>query len=125
MHAIEQAAETVVITDAEGTIQFVNPAFEQITGYSVAEAIGQNPRILKSGEHDEMFYKDMWDTLTRGEVWKGWLINKKKDDSFYIEDAVISPVRDASGQTIESTISSTVIANWGSLVSVVMVLCLS
>ena len=100
MSAIEQAAETVVITDAEGTIQYVNPAFERITGYTREEAIGQNPRILKSGEHDDAFYKEMWDTLTRGETWSGRLVNKKKDGTLYTEDATISPVRDTSDKIV-------------------------
>ncbi|MCD4691214.1 PAS domain S-box protein, partial [bacterium] len=100
MSAIEQAAETIVITDSDGTIQYVNPAFGRITGYTRAEVIGQNPRVLKSGEQDDAFYKEMWDTLTRGEVWSGRFVNKKKDGSFYTEEATISPVRDASGATI-------------------------
>ena len=98
--AIAQAAETVVITDKEGTIQYVNPAFEQITGYKCAEAIGRNPRLLKSDEHDDAFYKEMWDTLTRGETWSGRLVNKKKDGTYYTEEATISPVCDSSGKTI-------------------------
>ncbi|MCD4690663.1 PAS domain S-box protein, partial [bacterium] len=96
MSAIEQAAETIVITDSDGTIQYVNPAFGRITGYTRAEAIGQNPRILKSGKQDDAFYKEMWDTLTRGEVWCGRIVNKRKDGSLYTEEATISPVRDAS-----------------------------
>ena len=98
--AIEQAAETVVVTDVEGTIQYINPAFERITGYTRDEALGRNPRILKSGEHDDAFYREMWRMLTRGEAWNGQLINKKKDGTIYTEDATISPVRDASGKTV-------------------------
>ncbi len=98
--AIEQAAETIVITNAEGTIQYVNPAFERTTGYTPAEAIGQNPRILKSGKQDDAFYKMMWDTLVRGEIWSGHLVNMKKNGELYTENATISPVRDASGNTI-------------------------
>ena len=98
--AIEQARETVVITDTEGTIQYANPAFEQITGYTRAEAIGQNPRVLKSGKHDAAFYQQMWNTLRRGEVWHGRFINKKKDGTLYEEDSTISPVRDASGRIV-------------------------
>ncbi len=100
MQAIEQAAETIIITDARGTIQYVNPTFATITGYTRAEAIGQTPRMLKSGRQDAAFYKEMWDTLTRGETWTGRFINRKKDGTFYTEDATISPVRDASGQTV-------------------------
>ena len=100
MSAIEQAAETVMITDAEGTIQYVNPAFERITGYTRNEAIGQNPRILQSGKHDNVFYRQMWETLERGETWTGRFINRKKDETLYTEEATISPVRDSSGETV-------------------------
>jgi two-component system NtrC family sensor kinase len=98
--AVEQSAETIVITDREGTIQYVNPAFERITGYSVEEVIGKNPRILQSGKHDESFYREMWGTLLRGEVWEGHFTNRKKDGSLYEEDATISPVRDSSGNIV-------------------------
>jgi len=98
--AVDQAAEAVVITDPEGTIQYVNPAFERITGYLQKEAVGQNMRILKSGKQDEMFYRNMWGTISRGEVWRGRIINKKKDGILYEEEAVISPVRNASGKII-------------------------
>jgi len=74
MHAIEQAKESIVITDAEGSIQYINPIFEQVTGYTHDEAIGRNPRVLKSGEHDDAFYKEMWETLERGETWSGRII---------------------------------------------------
>jgi two-component system cell cycle sensor histidine kinase/response regulator CckA len=98
--AIEQAGESVVITDTAGTIQYVNPAFERITGYSQAEAIGQNPRILKSGKHNPAFYQTLWATITAGQVWQGRLVNRKKDGSLYTEDATISPVRDESGAIV-------------------------
>ena len=100
MHAIEQAAEAIVITDVEGTIQYVNPAFARVTGYERDEAQGRNPRILKSGEQDGAFYQEMWDTLRRGDVWRGRFVNKRKDGTLYTEDAVISPVRDASQRTV-------------------------
>ena len=96
--AISQAAEAIVVTDSEGTIQFVNPAFCEITGYSEQEAIGNNPRILKSGKHDDRFYKEMWDTLTAGQVWHGELTNKRKDGGLYNEQATISPILDDRGQ---------------------------
>ncbi len=98
--AIEQVADTVVITDIEGTIQYVNPTFEKTTGYKYDEAIGQNPRILKGGKQDEAFYKEMWATLMGGETWRGRLLNKKKDGTLYTEEATISPIKDASGDTI-------------------------
>ncbi|RPI51213.1 MAG: PAS domain S-box protein, partial [Deltaproteobacteria bacterium] len=96
--AIEQAAESVFITDKDGIIQYVNPTFERLTGYSFTDAIGQNPRIWKSGKHDALFYKELWDTITRGDAWHGRFINKKKDGSFYEADATISPVSDKSGK---------------------------
>jgi len=100
MQAIEQAAESIVITDAGETIQYVNPAFERITGYTRDEAVGQTPRILKSGEHDDTFYKKMWDTLLSGETWRGRFVNRKKDGSLYTEEAVISPVHDDEGRPV-------------------------
>jgi len=96
--AIEQSAETIVITDLDGKIQYCNPAFEKVTGYSKEEASGQNPRVLKSGKHDKAFYEQMWATITQGKVWSGHLINKKKDGSLYQEDATISPIRNSSGK---------------------------
>ena len=95
--AIEQSAESIVVTDTKGSIQYVNPAFEAITGYTRAEALGQNPRILQSGRHDSAFYRKMWDVLARGKTWQGRFVNKRKNGSLYTEDAVISPVCDAQG----------------------------
>jgi PAS domain S-box-containing protein len=100
MTAIDQMAEVIVITGTDAVIQYVNPAFGQVTGYSREEAIGQNPRVLKSGEQDAAFYKVLWDTLKKGETWRGRFTNKKKDGTLYVEEAVISPVRDASGRTV-------------------------
>jgi PAS domain S-box-containing protein len=100
MYAIEQSAEIVLITDRAGMIQYVNPSFEQITGYTNEEAIGRNPRFLQSGEQDDNFYKEMWATLSCGELWKGRFVNRKKDGTFYTEEASISPVRDNSGSII-------------------------
>ncbi len=100
MSAIEQAAETVVITDAKGSIQYANPAFERVTGYSREEWFGRNPRLLKSGAQDGAFYEAMWDTLARGDTWKGRLVNKRKDGTLFEEDAVISPVRDSTGKIV-------------------------
>ncbi len=100
MAAVEQLGEVVVITDLNAKIEYVNPAFETVTGYTSEEAIGQNISILESGEHDGAFYNAMWETLRRGEAWSGQFINKKKDGEFYTEDATISPVFDATGQTV-------------------------
>lgn len=96
--AVEQSAEGVIITADDGAIQYVNPEFERITGYKKEDAIGQNPRILKSGTHDEEFYRGMWETISRGEVWSGRLVNRKKDGSLYDEEMIISPIRDPSGE---------------------------
>jgi PAS domain S-box-containing protein len=98
--AIEQSAETIMITDSKATILYVNPAFEVTTGYTREEALGKNPRILKSERQDAEFYRRMWEKLARGEVWTGHFINRRKDHTLYKEEASISPVRDASGQIV-------------------------
>jgi len=98
--AVEQAGEAIIITDAEGTIQYVNPAFERISGYGRSEVMGGNPRILKSGKHDTDYYQTLWNTLRQGKVWTGTLINRKKDGMLFEEVAVISPVRDATGRIV-------------------------
>jgi PAS domain S-box-containing protein len=96
--AVEQSDSTIVVTNLEGTIEFVNPAFRRITGYAAHEAIGQNPRILKSGKMPQEVYADLWATITGGHVWEGELLNKRKDGEYYWEWAIISPVRDGSGE---------------------------
>jgi len=95
--AIEQAAEEVVITDPEGLIQYVNPAFENVSGFSRSEALGSNPRILKSGVQDETFYQELWGEITAGRTWRGRFVNKRADGTLFTEDAAISPVYDESG----------------------------
>ncbi|WP_372844993.1 PAS domain S-box protein [Pontiella sp.] len=95
--AIEQSPETIVITDPTGRIEYVNPAFETISGYARGEALGRNPRILKSGEHPRSFYAELWETISAGNIWQGRFINNKKNGSPYNEEAVISPVTDAAG----------------------------
>ena len=77
--AVEQTAEEILITDAEGNIQYCNPAFERLTGYSRSEVIGRNPRFLKSDEHDAQFYRDLWSTIAGGGIWAGRFTNRKKD----------------------------------------------
>ncbi|MBI5342693.1 MAG: PAS domain S-box protein [Deltaproteobacteria bacterium] len=96
--AVEQSVEAIFITDPEGTIEYANPAFERITGYPPEEVIGRTPRILKSGKHGEEFYRELWATIKRGDVWKGTIINQRKDGSLYEEEAILSPVRDSSGR---------------------------
>ena len=98
--AIEQASETVVVTDVDAKIQYVNPAFTRTTGYTRNEAQGQNPRILKSDRHDSRFYQEMWATLGAGKIWKGEFTNRRRDGTFFEEEATIAPVRDPSGKTI-------------------------
>ena len=98
--AVEQAAETIIITDLLGTIVYANPAFEKSSGYTRAEALGQNPRLLKSGKQDAEFYRRMWETIGRGDIWSGHLVNRRKDGALYAEEATISPVRDAEGKVI-------------------------
>lgn len=98
--AIEQSGETIVITDAAGTILYVNPAFTQTSGYSQEEAVGQNPRILQSERHDREFYREMWETLNAGDTWEGQIVNKSKNGELYTEQASISPVRDAAGRVV-------------------------
>ncbi len=95
--AVQQAAESIVITDAQGVIEYVNPAFERITGYTSAEALGRTSRILKSGKQDDAFYKTLWSTIAAGSVWHGHFSNRRKDGSLYEEEATISPVRDPGG----------------------------
>ncbi len=98
--AMDQATDTIVITDAKGTIIYVNPAFERITGYARKEALGQNPRVLKSGKQDEVFYRHLWQTISGGKTWTGEFINKKRNGCHYREEATISPVFSPSGEIV-------------------------
>ena len=96
--AVEQVAEGIVITDREGAILYVNPAFSRMTGYSTEESIGQTLRMLRSGKQDPAYYRDLWSTILSGHTWRGDLINRRKDGSDYIEEMTITPVRDGSGE---------------------------
>ena len=96
--AIEQSAEAVVITNTNGDIEYVNPAFTRISGYSREEVLGHNPRILKSGKHDPAFYQELWENILKGEIWRGEIVNRRKDGSLYTEEMNIAPVRDALGE---------------------------
>ncbi len=98
--AIEQAGESIAITDVLGMIQYINPAFERTTGFAATEVIGRSHNIVKSGSHDVAFYKDMWGKLASGQTWRSRFINKRKDGSLFLEDTVISPVRDTDGKII-------------------------
>ncbi len=96
--AVEQSPNSIVITDLDGNIEFVNLAFTKITGYTLNEVIGKNPRILRSGKTPRATYNELWAQLTRGETWKGELINRHKDGTEIVESVLISPVRRADGQ---------------------------
>ncbi|VAX21494.1 diguanylate cyclase/phosphodiesterase (GGDEF & EAL domains) with PAS/PAC sensor(s) [hydrothermal vent metagenome] len=96
--AVEQASEVVVITNAHGVIQYANPAFETLTGYKKEEALGQNPKILKSNKHNKSFYGDLWSTIKSGTPWRGHFINRKKSGELYEEDACIAPVFNSKGE---------------------------
>lgn len=96
--AIEQVADMIVITDAQGSIQYVNAAFESVTGYARLAVFGQNPRLLKSGHQDEAFYRELWRTVSAGQTWQGRMVNRRKDGSLFTEDATISPVVDSAGR---------------------------
>ena len=95
--AVEYTADAIIITDIDGSIQYVNPAFEKITGYSRAEAAAQKLTFLDSGQHDPSFFTQMWDCLKRGEIWRGRFINRKKNKSLYQSEATISPVKNTAG----------------------------
>lgn len=95
--ALEATQNAVVVTDSSGMVQWVNPAFTHLTGYERDEIIGKTPRILKSGHQSADFYKTMWDTILRGEVWQGQLINRRKDGSEYYEEMTIAPLTQADG----------------------------
>ncbi|MFZ0804949.1 MAG: PAS domain S-box protein, partial [Candidatus Sulfotelmatobacter sp.] len=93
--AIQQAGEAIVITDSAARIEYANPAFTRLTGYTVDEASGQKTNMLKSGQQNPEFYRDLWKTITAGNTWRGELINRRKDGSCYTEKMTITPVRDA------------------------------
>lgn len=96
------SAQAIVITDTAGTIKAVNPAFTNITGYLASEAIGENPRVLKSGVHDDDFYQDMWQSLLNDGFWEGGeLWNRKKDGSVYLEWNTITAIKDSAGHITE------------------------
>jgi PAS domain S-box-containing protein len=91
--SVQNSPAAIVITDTQGNIEYSNPAFTKITGYSPEETLGQNPRILKSGFHENSFYQDLWGTISSGEVWRGEIYNRRKDGEYYWEQVSISPVK--------------------------------
>jgi PAS domain S-box-containing protein len=96
--AVEQSPASIVITDRAGDMEYVNPKFVNVTGYTLAEALGKNPRILKSGEKGPEAYRELWQTITTGKEWRGEFHNKKKNGELYWESASISPIRDLAGR---------------------------
>jgi PAS domain S-box-containing protein len=97
--AVEHAGHAVVVTEPDGTIEYVNPAFESVSGYSREEAVGKRPSIVKSGEHGDAFYADLWGTVLGGDVWQGEIVNERKDGSTYTIEQTIAPIYD--GDSIE------------------------
>jgi len=98
--AIEAAQEAIVITNTQGLIDYVNPAFTRITGYHPSEVLGRRTSILKSGRHKPSFYKELWDTIIAGESWHGVIINRRKDGTLYPEEQTITPVRNNEGEIV-------------------------
>ncbi len=98
--AVEQSAESIMVTDVQGAIQYVNLAFERDTGYSWAESVGQPPRLLKSGRQGPEFYQAMWSRLVAGESWSGRITNRRKNGSLYEAESTITPVRNQEGRII-------------------------
>ena len=100
LRAVEQSPASIVVTDDQGVIQYVNPSFCRTTGYSAGEAVGENPRILKSDRHPDEFYREMWQTIENGLIWQGEVCNKKKNGELYWENATISQVLNENGDRI-------------------------
>lgn len=98
---VEQMEESVIITDSNGMIEYVNPAFETMTGYRREDALGRTPRIIKSGRQGEEFYKHLWKTISSGHVFRGVLMNRRKDGSLYYEQKTITPLKDDRGRIIQ------------------------
>ena len=97
--ALNAAANGIVVTDMQGNVEWANPAFTELTGYTLSEALGKNPRdLVKSGEHDRAFFQDLWETILSGNVWRGELVNKRKDGTLYVEEEAITPVFNEAGE---------------------------
>lgn len=97
-NAVEQTADSIIITNKEGVIEYVNPAFESTTGFTRQEVLGQTPRILKSGVQDGAFYKKLWDTIRSGQVFRGTLANRKKNGEIFFAEQTITPMKGATGE---------------------------
>ncbi|HCI44533.1 MAG TPA: hypothetical protein DE315_03240 [Candidatus Omnitrophica bacterium] len=97
LHAVQDA---VIITDIEGIIEYVNPAFERVTGYGVTEALGRKPNILKSGIQNREFYRNLWETILGGKIWTAVIVNKKKDGTLFTCEQSVTPIKDATGRTV-------------------------
>ena len=95
--AVEQSSSMIFITDKDGAIEYANRRFTDMTGYTVEELVGQNPRILKSDEHSSEYYRQLWETIRAGREWRGDLCNRKKNGDRYWVDVSISPIRDDAG----------------------------
>ena len=96
-HSVEQSPAMIIITDIQGYIEYVNPKFEEVTGYTTSEVIGKNPNIIKSGKMPDRIYNEMWNTIISGNVWSGELINRKKNGDFYWANLSVSPITDNNG----------------------------
>ena len=97
--SVKQAADIIYITDRDGVIEYVNPAFERETGYTAAESIGQKSNLLRSGAHDAAFYKNLWETILAGRLYRGVVINKRKDGTLYYEEKIIAPLQGEDGRS--------------------------
>ncbi len=97
---VKQSSEVIMITDLQGRIEYVNDAFEKITGYTAEEAIGETPRMLKSGRHDDKFYQQLWSTVSKGNSWTGRIVNRRKNGDLFTEDTRIFPIRDNEDRII-------------------------
>lgn len=98
--AVEQSANAVVITDTDGHIEYANPKFVEVSGYPLSEVLGKTPRILNSGTHDKEFYRNLWQTIKAGEVWRGEVRNRRKDGTLYWEDSTITPIFDSTHKLV-------------------------
>lgn len=104
---VEQTADSVMITDCDGKIEYVNPAFEQLTGYSSEEVIGQSSKLLRSGRHTPDFYANLWDTILSGNVYRGVMINRRKNGQLFYSQRTITPLRDEHGKVVRFVATDT------------------